>query len=234
MKSSNFLAFEKSYRGGVNIATGWVAGELGGFSRIIAGKKSGSSTVSVFSGGSALTGHPKMYLMPANHYMQMSTFEKAAEFEAFPGSTSGVDVTSSSAALTVECPPSNSLTCTEQRRWTPHFLSVNSPSSTCAHRSVRSAVVDHERPNLRIQHLLRSNARSSPKKVRILLAFDSRVMEGLPRSCHPVIDSWFWFPPHKREICPGSPKYQTKLELNVEPLHRCEPPARTKNDIPGE
>ncbi len=94
VKSSSFLAFEESYRGGVSIATGWVAGELGGFSRIIAGKKLGSSTVSVFSSGSALTGHPEMYLMPANHYMQMSTFEKAAEFEAFPGSTSGVDVTS--------------------------------------------------------------------------------------------------------------------------------------------
>ena len=94
MRSSSFLAFDKSYQGGVNVATGWVAGELGGFSRIIAGKKAGSSTVSVFTSGSALTGHPEMYLMPANHYMITSTFEKAAEFEAFPGSTSGVDVTS--------------------------------------------------------------------------------------------------------------------------------------------
>ena len=94
MKSSSFLAFDNSYRGGVNIATGWVAGELGGFSRIIAGKKLGASTVSIFTSGSALTGHPEMYLVPANHYMHMSTFEKAAEFEAFPGSNSGVDVTS--------------------------------------------------------------------------------------------------------------------------------------------
>lgn len=93
MKSSSFLAFERDYTGGVSIATGWVAGDLGGFSRIIAGKKSGSSTVSVFSSGSALTGHPEMYLIPADHYMSMSAYEKAGEFEAFPGSTSGVDVT---------------------------------------------------------------------------------------------------------------------------------------------
>lgn len=94
-RTSSFLAFESGYRGGVNVATGWVAGKLGGFSRIIAGKQSGASTVSVFTSGSALTGHPEMYLMPADHYMVMPEFERAAQFDAFPGSTSGVDVTTS-------------------------------------------------------------------------------------------------------------------------------------------
>ncbi len=91
--SSSFRAFESDYRGGVNIATGWVAGELGGFSRIIAGKQSQASTVAIFTSGSALTGHPQMYLMPANHYMVMPAFAEAFSFEAFPGSTTGVDVT---------------------------------------------------------------------------------------------------------------------------------------------
>lgn len=92
-QTSSFLAFESEYRGGVSIATGWVAGKLGGFSRIVAGRQSGASTVSVFTSGSALTGHPQMYLMPADHYMVMPEFTRALTFEAFPGSTSGVDVT---------------------------------------------------------------------------------------------------------------------------------------------
>ena len=93
VRTSSFTAFESDYTGGVNVATGWVAGQLGGFSRIIAGKQSGASTVSVFTSGSALTGHPEMYLMPADHYAMQVEFALAARFDAFPGSTSGVDVT---------------------------------------------------------------------------------------------------------------------------------------------
>lgn len=95
MRTSSFLAFEDGYTGGVNVATGSVAGKKGGFSRIIAGKQSGASTVSVFTSGSALTGHPEMYLMPADDYAMMAEFTLAARFDAFPGSTAGVDVTTS-------------------------------------------------------------------------------------------------------------------------------------------
>jgi FtsP/CotA-like multicopper oxidase with cupredoxin domain len=91
--ASSFLAFEESYRGGVNIATGWVAGEEGGFSRIIAGKSAGSSEVSVWTTGSRLEGHPELYVMPVTGHADMATYTQAARFEAFPGSTSGVDVT---------------------------------------------------------------------------------------------------------------------------------------------
>ena len=87
---------------GVNIATGWVAGKMGGFSRIIAGKQSGASTVSVFTSGSALDGHPEMYLMPADHYMVMPEFALAAKFDAFPGSTAGVDVTTAANPLSAD------------------------------------------------------------------------------------------------------------------------------------
>jgi len=102
MRSSRFLAFEPEYRGGVNVATGWVAGKLGGFSRIIAGKQAGASTVSVFTSGSALTGHPEMYLMHADDYMVMPEFDLAARFDAFPGSSSGVDVTSAANPLSAD------------------------------------------------------------------------------------------------------------------------------------
>lgn len=91
--ASSFLAFEDSYRGGVSIATGWVAGQEGGFSRIIAGKSSGSSEVSVWSTGSRLDGHPELYVMPVTGHADMATYTEAARFEAFPGSTTGVDVT---------------------------------------------------------------------------------------------------------------------------------------------
>jgi FtsP/CotA-like multicopper oxidase with cupredoxin domain len=91
--ASSFLAFEESYRGGVNIATGWVAGQDGGFSRIVAGKSSGSSEVSVWTTGSRMEGHPELYVMPVTGHSDMATYAQAARFEAFPGATTGVDVT---------------------------------------------------------------------------------------------------------------------------------------------
>ena len=51
--------------------------------------------MSVLTSGSALTGHPEMYLMPADDYAMMAEFTLAARFDAFPGSTAGVDVTTS-------------------------------------------------------------------------------------------------------------------------------------------
>ncbi len=102
MRTSSFLAFESTYTGGVNVATGWIAGGLGGFSRIIAGKQTGASTVTVFTSGSALTGHPALYLMPASNHSMMAEFTKAADFEAFPGSTTGVDVTTSANPLSAD------------------------------------------------------------------------------------------------------------------------------------
>lgn len=93
--ASSFLAFEESYRGGVSIATGWVAGQDGGFSRIVAGKSSGSSEVSVWTTGSRMEGHPELYVMPVTGHSDMATYAQAARFEAFPGATTGVDVTTS-------------------------------------------------------------------------------------------------------------------------------------------
>ncbi|MDO8732419.1 MAG: multicopper oxidase domain-containing protein [Actinomycetota bacterium] len=93
--TSDFLAFDSGFRGGVNLATGWVAGQEGGFSRIVAGQQSGGSSVAVFSSGSALEGHPGMYLVPADDYSMATTFIKSAAFQAFPGSSKGVQVATS-------------------------------------------------------------------------------------------------------------------------------------------
>ncbi|MDO8309129.1 MAG: multicopper oxidase domain-containing protein [Actinomycetota bacterium] len=91
----SFLAFDASYRGGVSVATGWVAGEQGGFSRIIAGMSDGGSEVAVFSSGSRQNGHPDLYVMPASEHSMAASFSEALRFDAFPGSTDGVDVTTS-------------------------------------------------------------------------------------------------------------------------------------------
>ncbi|MDD2858674.1 MAG: multicopper oxidase domain-containing protein [Candidatus Nanopelagicales bacterium] len=95
MQTASFLAFESTYRGGVSVATGWVAAKDGGFSRIIAGRQSGSSQVAVFSSGSALDGSPKMYLMSPSDMSMDVAFTRSALFTAFPGSTRGVDVATS-------------------------------------------------------------------------------------------------------------------------------------------
>ncbi len=94
-RTADFLAFDSAFRGGVNLATGWVAGQEGGFSRIIAGQQTGGTSVAVFSSGSALQGHPSMYLMPADDYSMAASFVKSAAFQAFPGSTGGVQVATS-------------------------------------------------------------------------------------------------------------------------------------------
>ncbi|TEX50956.1 MAG: hypothetical protein B7C55_08100 [Actinomycetales bacterium mxb001] len=92
-RAGSFLAFESSYRGGVSIATGWVAGREGGFSRIIAGKSSGSSEVSVWTSGSKQEGHPTMYVEPLHSHEADVEYIRALKFAAFPGSTAGIDVT---------------------------------------------------------------------------------------------------------------------------------------------
>ena len=60
--SAAFMPFGIDYRGGVSLATGWLAGSLGGAERIVVGQLAGPGAVKVFSSGSALQGGPAMYL----------------------------------------------------------------------------------------------------------------------------------------------------------------------------
>jgi FtsP/CotA-like multicopper oxidase with cupredoxin domain len=86
--------FGDEYRGGVSLATGWLAGNLGGAKRIVVGQLADQGQVKVFSSGSALDGGPAMYLHnPAHHHH--AEFREIASFAPFEG-TAGVRVATTS------------------------------------------------------------------------------------------------------------------------------------------
>src|SRR5204863_6704057 len=86
MKTASFLPFGKNYRGGVSLATGWLAGSLGGAKRIIVGQLAESGSVKIFSNGSALDGGPSLYLQSPLHHDHGAHFREIAAFEPFGGS----------------------------------------------------------------------------------------------------------------------------------------------------
>ncbi|KJF19744.1 copper oxidase [Rhodococcus sp. AD45-ID] len=93
--TSQFLAFDQSYRGGVSLSTGWVAGAEGGAKSIVAGMNGGDGTVRIFSSGSRLDGSPEMYLESPDHHSTDVAFREIASFGPFEG-PSGVSVATTS------------------------------------------------------------------------------------------------------------------------------------------
>jgi FtsP/CotA-like multicopper oxidase with cupredoxin domain len=93
-----FMPFGASYRGGVSLGAGWLAGGLGGAQTIVAGERSGSGMVKVYSSGSALQGAPPMYLDSPAAHDRMTTFGLVASFNPFGGS-SGVRVATTSTTV---------------------------------------------------------------------------------------------------------------------------------------
>jgi len=85
-----FAPFGASYRGGVSLATGWLAGGLGGAQTIVAGQRTGG-LVKIYSSGSALQGAPPMYLDNPAAHERMTPFGLIASFRPF-AQTSGVGV----------------------------------------------------------------------------------------------------------------------------------------------
>ncbi len=70
--TTEFKPFGDGYQGGVSLATGWLAGVLGGAERIVVGQLDGSM-VKVFSSGSALDGGPRcISTAPARTSMRAS------------------------------------------------------------------------------------------------------------------------------------------------------------------
>src|SRR6202043_1699702 len=63
VNTASFIPFGKDYRGGVSLATGWLAGSLGGAKRIIVSQLTDKGSVKIFSSGSALDGGPSLYLL---------------------------------------------------------------------------------------------------------------------------------------------------------------------------
>jgi FG-GAP-like repeat len=86
VNTGSFIPFGKDYRGGVSLATGWLAGSLGGAKRIVVSQLAGSGSVKVFSNGSALDGGPSLYLQSPVHHVHTANFREIAAFEPFDGS----------------------------------------------------------------------------------------------------------------------------------------------------
>jgi hypothetical protein len=86
VKTTSFIPFGKDYRGGASLATGWLAGALGGAKRIIVSQLADSGSVKIFSSGSALDGGPPLYLQSPLHHDHSAHFREIAAFEPFGGS----------------------------------------------------------------------------------------------------------------------------------------------------
>jgi hypothetical protein len=67
----------------VSLATGWLAGSLGGAKRIVASQLADTGQVKVFSSGSALDGGPPLYLHSPSNHGQGATFKEMASFRPF-------------------------------------------------------------------------------------------------------------------------------------------------------
>jgi len=102
--TASFIPFGKDYRGGVSLATGWLAGSLGGAKRIIVSQLSDAGSVKVFSSGSQLEGGPEGYLHSPMHHGDGANFREIAEFKPFgksPGTRVATTSTTTGAHLLV-------------------------------------------------------------------------------------------------------------------------------------
>src|SRR5262249_42433812 len=86
VKTTSFTPFGKDYRGGVPLATGWLAGSLGRAKRIVVSQLSDRGSVKIFSSGSVLDGGPALYLQSPLHHDHGAQFREIASFEPFDGS----------------------------------------------------------------------------------------------------------------------------------------------------
>jgi hypothetical protein len=86
VNTTSFIPFGNDYRGGVSLATGWLAGSLGGAKRIIVSQLADRGSVKIFSSGSALDGGPDLYLQSPLHHGHGAHFREIAAFQPFDGS----------------------------------------------------------------------------------------------------------------------------------------------------
>ena len=86
LNTASFMPFGRAYRGGVSLATGWLAGSLGGAKRIIVSQLADKGSVKIFSSGSALDGGPSIYLQSPLQHGHAAHFREMASFQPFDGS----------------------------------------------------------------------------------------------------------------------------------------------------
>lgn len=84
-KTSEFLAYDDSYRDGVALSAGWVAGAEGGAKSIVTAQMSGAGTVRTWSAGSRLDSGTVMYTQSPDHHSATVTFAQTSSFAPFPG-----------------------------------------------------------------------------------------------------------------------------------------------------
>ena len=85
LNTASFMPFGRAYRGGVSLATGWLAGALGGAKRIIVSQLADKGSVKIFSSGSALDGGPSIYLQSPLQHGHGAHFREMASFQPFDG-----------------------------------------------------------------------------------------------------------------------------------------------------
>ncbi|MDT5180722.1 MAG: hypothetical protein QOJ95_4920 [Mycobacterium sp.] len=96
--TSQFMAYDEGYTGGVSLSAGWVAGAEGGAKSIVTGQLAGDGTVRVWSSGSLLDGQPSIYLDDPNHHEENARYAQIASFAPFPGGR-GVAVAATSTTV---------------------------------------------------------------------------------------------------------------------------------------
>lgn len=94
VNNTSFFPFGKDYSDGVSLATGWIAGSLGGAKSIVASQLGGNGSVKVFSSGSALDEGPSIYLGVCRCGKD-APFRETASFNPFTES-GGVQVATTS------------------------------------------------------------------------------------------------------------------------------------------
>lgn len=95
VNTSTFMPFDWGYRGGVSLATGWLAGAEGGAKRIIVGQLADEGQVEVYGTGTRLDGGPALYLRNPVEHGRGAAFRQMAKFRPF-GGPGGVRVASTS------------------------------------------------------------------------------------------------------------------------------------------
>jgi hypothetical protein len=93
--TSQFMAYDEGYTGGVSLSTGWVVGAEGGAKSILTGQVAGEGKVLAWSTGTLLDGQPEMYLDNPNHHEENAKYAMIASFAPFPGGR-GVTVATTS------------------------------------------------------------------------------------------------------------------------------------------
>jgi FtsP/CotA-like multicopper oxidase with cupredoxin domain len=101
--TASFAPFGTSYRKGVSLGVGWVAGSLGGAQSIVVGQLAGG-TVAIYSSGNDMQGAPMVYLKDPQLHDYAVGFTQTARFSPFGNATGvrvGTTATTSGADLLV-------------------------------------------------------------------------------------------------------------------------------------